>query len=279
MSLDSLPLLALHKPHTPDLIAELQSALRRYGAFRLAAPQNTQERLSEVLTKAREFFDQPSDVKTKTKGYSPFASESIRGRTAIPKESIYFFCDDTEPEKMQPEFHHIVKALHEEWTPIRLQLLDTVSQVLNSSTPLTGSPLLDSATMGIHYYDSETLHSSPDFSPAHVDSGTLTILFRSYTDNDGLEIADLHSTQKRDSAGIGADASFAPVPTARNEAPEVIVFAGNTIQRLVGSDRVRACVHRVRGPGKGGDKRRLSIVLFCAPSALSTQRSLSRASN
>ena len=131
--------------------------------------------------------------------------------------------------------------------------------------------LLDSATVGVHYYDSRNLSDySAHFSPPHMDSGTLTILFRSHDENDGLEIADLETTEKHDSKGVGSEASFIPVPTPGDEMTEVVVFAGTRLQRLLGRDRVRACVHRVRGPGPEGHKRfgvqRLSIAMFCAPS-------------
>ncbi|KAF3399783.1 hypothetical protein F1880_008377 [Penicillium rolfsii] len=131
--------------------------------------------------------------------------------------------------------------------------------------------LLDSATVGVHYYDSCNLSDhSAHFSPPHMDSGTLTILFRSHDKNDGLEIADLETTEKQDSKGIGSEASFLPVPTLGDEMTEVAVFAGTRLQRLLGRDRVRACVHRVRGPGSDSHTRfgvqRLSIAMFCAPS-------------
>lgn len=146
-----------------------------------------------------------------------------------------------------------------------------MSQALDSNVPLTGTVLLDSATVGVHYYDSRNLPDySAHFSPPHMDSGTLTILFRSHDENDGLEIADLETTEKRDSKGVGSEASFIPVPTPGDEMTEVVVFAGTRLQRLLGRDRVRACVHRVRGPGPNGHKRfgvqRLSIAMFCAPS-------------
>lgn len=100
-------------------------------------------------------------------------------------------------------------------------------------------------------------------------SGTLTILFSSRDENDGLEIADLETTEKQDSDGAGSEASFIPVPTLGDEMTEVVVFSGARLQPLVGRDRVRACVHRVRGPGPEGHKRfgvhRLSIAMVCDP--------------
>lgn len=159
-----------------------------------------------------------------------------------------------------------------EWTPIRLHLLKTVSHVLDSDAPLTGTTLLDSATIGVHYYDSRNLPDfTAHFSPPHMDSGTLTMLFRSHNVNDGLEVADLETTRKQDSEGIGSEASFIPVPTTDSGDPEVVVFAGTRLQRLLGRDRVRACVHRVRSPAlehhERFDVQRLSIAMFCAPSA------------
>jgi isopenicillin N synthase-like dioxygenase len=115
--------------------------------------------------------------------------------------------------------------------------------MLESRTPLTGTALLDSATVGVHYYDSRALENSTYFTPPHKDSGTLTMLFRSHVENDGLEIADLDSTEETDSDAVGRDATFIPIPTAIDEATEVIVFAGLRLQRMLGSERVRACVH------------------------------------
>lgn len=146
-----------------------------------------------------------------------------------------------------------------------------MSKALDPDVRLEGTSFLESATVGIHYYDSRKLpDSSAHFSPPHMDSGTFTILFRSHDENDGLEIADLETTKKQDSEGVGAEASFIPVPTSKNGIPEVVVFAGTRLQRKLGSHRVRACVHRVRGPDpgrcKGSGVQRISIAMFCAPS-------------
>ncbi|KAL4893573.1 hypothetical protein BDV59DRAFT_193057 [Aspergillus ambiguus] len=211
MSANILPLLNLHKPITP---------------FRLAAPETM--RLGC-------FFKQPTASKKNVAGYSSFASERVRGRTVIPKESICFFRNSTELENLEnlpPDFYRSVKALYEEWIPVRLHLLETVSQVLDSRTPLAGTTHLEFATIGVHYYNSRNLSDfTSHFSPSHIhmDSGTVTILFRSYNANDGLEIADLQTTRRHDSEGIVSGASFIPVPTGRNETPEVIVFAGTRL--------------------------------------------------
>lgn len=71
--------------------------------------------------------------------------------------------------------------------------------MLDPSIPLSGTAPLESATLGVHYYDSRTLHDSIHFSPSHKDSGTFTILFRSDDSNDGLGIAVLRTTEKQDS--------------------------------------------------------------------------------
>ncbi|KAL4775856.1 hypothetical protein BDW60DRAFT_214034 [Aspergillus nidulans var. acristatus] len=193
-----------------------------------------------LVSDAREFLKQPIAAKADIKGYSPFASECVRGRTEIPKESIYFFRDRAEPKHLKDPPHglyHSVKSLHEGWTPIRLHLLKAVSQALGSDVPLMGTTLLNSATIGVHYYNSRNLPGfSTHFSPPHMDSGTLTIL--SYE-------------------GVGSEASFMPVPTLGDG-------------RLLRHDRVRACVYRVRGPGPEGHNsfsvQRLSIAMICAPS-------------
>jgi isopenicillin N synthase-like dioxygenase len=175
----------------------------------------------------------------------------------------------------------MLNHLSQIWTPLRLDLLKIIPMILGSDKLLTGSAFLESATLGIHYYDSRTIQDSTNFSPPHKDSGTLTILFRSYNGNDGLEIADLQSTEKRDSERVGLEASFEPVPTAGDEVPYVILMAGIRLQNLLGSDRVKACVHRVRCPGSGyyNDHKvldrvleRFSLAIFCAPSVPSTRR-------
>ncbi|KAJ5474036.1 hypothetical protein N7475_003602 [Penicillium sp. IBT 31633x] len=275
-----LPLINLNTPISSTLVSDLKLALHRFGAFRLEAPPETTQHCADV---AREFFRQPIGAKTDIVGYSPFSSERVRSRTEIPKESIYFFRRDAETNHLKGpsyDLYRSVKSLHEEWTPIRLQLLKTMSRELHWNTPLTGTTLLDSATIGIHYYDSGSLPDlSAHFSPPHRDSGTLTILFRSHDENDGLEIADLETTEKQNSEGVGSEASFMHVPTVGDGAPEVVVFAGTRLQRLLGRDQVRACVHRVRGPGSEGYNgfgvQRLSIAMFCAPSRPSTSPPLS----
>lgn len=100
-----------------------------------------------------------------------------------------------------------------------------------------------------------------------MDSGTLTILIRDPSDGvEGLEIANIDTTEKADSKGIDLEASFMPVPAAPDE---VLVLAGTKLQRLLRKDRVRACVHKVRGPSRHFTRQeavsRLSIAIFCAP--------------
>ncbi|KAL2803303.1 hypothetical protein BJX63DRAFT_412386 [Aspergillus granulosus] len=276
MTSTKLPLINLSKPISEKLTCELRAALYRFGAFRLAAPKTTQHRHDAIIENAREFFRMPTAAKRDTAGYSPFASERVRGRTEFPKESIYFFRHGAElkyPPGPSHNLYRSVKSLHEEWIPIRLHLLKAMSQVLDANISLRGTTLLDSATVGVHYYDSRKLSdNSVHFSPPHMDSGTLTILFRSHDENDGLKIADLETTGKQDSEGIGSEAKFVSVPTLGDGMPEVVVFAGTRLQRLLGRDRVRACVHRVRVPGLEGRKsfgvQRLSIAMFCAPSVV-----------
>ena len=48
-----------------------------------------------------------------------------------------------------------------------------------------------------------------------MDSGTVTILFRDPSHGDDmLEVADLTTTGKLDSRGVGMEASFIPVPVS-----------------------------------------------------------------
>lgn len=152
--------------------------------------------------------------------------------------------------------------LTKEWTNLRNQLFSTVSTILGSAEPLTGTPSLDYESVGVNFYDSDKVSlDRAYFNPAHKDGGTLTILVRSSEACDGLEIADLRSTEKLDSEEIGQEASFIPVPAV---AGEVIVLAGTRLQRLLGKSKVRACVHRVCRPTQKSDKhQRLSLAIFC----------------
>lgn len=110
--------------------------------------------------------------------------------------------------------------------------MNVIPGLLGSKAQLTGTAFLESATLGVHYYDSRTLHDGTLFSPPHKDSGTLTFLFRSFNGNDGLEIADLQTTEKQDSEGVGSEASFISAPPAHDEVPYVILMAGNRFQNL-----------------------------------------------
>jgi isopenicillin N synthase-like dioxygenase len=157
--------------------------------------------------------------------------------------------------------------LPKEWSNLRSQLFSTVSTILDSTEPLIGTPSLDYESLGVNFYDSDRLGSdSVYFIPAHMDSGTLTILVRAPEAHDGLEIADLGTTERLDSEGIGLNASFISVPAM---ADEVIVLVGTRLQRLLGKSKVRACVHRVCSPtqidNRCAIKERLSLAIFCGP--------------
>jgi hypothetical protein len=131
-STDHLPLLDLFGDRDPATITNLREALLRYGAFRLWAP-NLKEAYSLELRRnvgtfgslllyvlitrtiqVLEFFQLPLDAKKKTKGYSGFDSELIRGDTPIPKESIYFFRkEDSQGDPPPSALHDSVVALHD----------------------------------------------------------------------------------------------------------------------------------------------------------------------
>ncbi|KAJ6034416.1 hypothetical protein N7460_008591 [Penicillium canescens] len=269
-----LPLIDLATKQSPSTISSTQTALHQFGAFRLVAPKLTQQCLHSVFQDARAFlsargfFQLPTQVKEKTRGYSAFDSELVRGKTPIPKETVYFNKKGAENEYSPPlGFQCSVEALHDEWTNLRSQLFSTLSSILDSKESLIGTPSLDYESLGVNFYDSDRLGDRVHFSPAHMDSGTLTILVRAREACDGLEIADLRTTDKLDSEGIGLDASFISVPALPDE---VIVLAGTRLQRLLGRSKVRACVHRVRSPTQTSCNRciandRLSLAIFCGP--------------
>jgi isopenicillin N synthase-like dioxygenase len=130
-----------------------------------------------------------------------------------------------------------------------------------------GTPFLDEESMGFNFYDPRQLaEDTSEYNPPHMDNGTWIILFRDDSDSahDGLEIADRQSTNKVGSKDIGQEAVFLPVSA---NPCEVIVLAGTRLQRLLGKDKVRACVHRVCGPAL--EKRtqgevRVSFTIACA---------------
>lgn len=141
------------------------------------------------------------------------------------------------------------------------------NDILDSSIPLTGTLQLDQESFGINFYDPKQLGNKIiEYNPPHMDTGTLVVLIRDDNAHDGLEIADLRSTDKLGSKEVGQEATFVPVPANPDE---VIVLVGTRLQRLLGRDKVRACVHRVRGPST--DRRymeevRLSFTIACAAS-------------
>ncbi|KAJ6126087.1 hypothetical protein N7471_010580 [Penicillium samsonianum] len=84
---------------------------------------------------------------------------------------------------------------------------------------------LHDPTIGVHHYDSRQLRTDDEhYNPPHVDSGWLTVLLREPTGCcDGLEIADLESTESTESKEVGENATFCPVSTMPGEA---VVIAG-----------------------------------------------------
>ncbi|EHA20202.1 hypothetical protein ASPNIDRAFT_137436, partial [Aspergillus niger ATCC 1015] len=53
------------------------------------------------------------------------------------------------------QFLVLIELLFKEWVPIRLHLLKAMSQLLDAHIPLTGTTLVHSATVRLHYYDSQ----------------------------------------------------------------------------------------------------------------------------
>jgi isopenicillin N synthase-like dioxygenase len=131
-----------------------------------------------------------------------------------------------------------------------------------------GTPTLDSESIGIQYYNPQRMIAGDsDYSPPHMDGGTLAILIREDDEDDGLEVADLESTEELGSDGVGREAVFMRVPAAPDE---VVVLVGTRLQRLLGRTKARACVHRVVGPGQNHAEDRVSVGIFraCAPPPL-----------
>lgn len=122
---------------------------------------------------------------------------------------------------------------------MRGPLFDTWSnQFLRLHATLTGTSPLDYESIGLHYYVRQNMTSSEgDYSPPHMDGGTLTILARNDAECDGSEFADLQSTEKLDSGEIGREPSFVPIHAAPGE---VVVLLGTRMQRLFGKATARA---------------------------------------
>ncbi|CAG7996312.1 unnamed protein product [Penicillium nalgiovense] len=266
---DCLPLIDLTRKQTSSSISSAQVALRQFGAFRLVAPQLTRNLSQSVFQNAREFFKLPIEVKEKTSGYSGFDTELVRGKTAIPKETICYkesvenYHSYSSPLGFQSSMEEL-----QHWANLRSPLFDQLSTILDSTEPLIGTTSLDHESLGVNFYDSDRLGCDRIyFNPAHMDSSIVTILIRATEARDGLEIADLETTDKLDSEGIGLTASFIPVPAMPDE---VIVLAGTRLQRLLGKNKVRACVHRVRSPTQTRNRfmvnERLSLAIFCESS-------------
>ncbi|KAJ5280949.1 hypothetical protein N7478_006321 [Penicillium angulare] len=163
---------------------------------------------------------------------------------------------------------HLVRETYGASYELQMKVLAGMAgaQVLTSLT-MWQKKSLCSSLVCVNFYDSDKLGCDRAyFNPAHMDGGTLTILARATGAYDGLEIADLTTTEKLDSEGIGLDASFISVPAIPGE---VIVLAGTRLQRIFGKDKVRACVHRVCNPAHMSNssavKERLSLAIFCAP--------------
>ncbi|CAI7583545.1 unnamed protein product [Penicillium pancosmium] len=289
--MDTLPIAGLSTERDPATVAKLRHALIKYGAFRLWAPELKQAVAGGLLREARGFFQLPNEIKERTIGYSGFGMELIRGTTPVPKEGINFFRKNDHRDGFIPppaELFRSVIAIHDvgpsvnlpkisnartqfcehqTWKHSQDQLFDLVfHDVLESDIPLTGTPALDYETVGIQYYNPQRMITRcGDYAPPHMDGGTLTILIREDDDSDGLEVADLESTEELGSDGVGREADFLRVSAASNE---VVVMVGTRLQRMMGRTKARACVHRVVGPGqKHSTEDRVSVGIFraCVP--------------
>ncbi|KAJ6004687.1 hypothetical protein N7540_013056 [Penicillium herquei] len=265
-----LPLLDLSKTRGSVNSSALQRGFRKWGAFRLRAPQMTSA-FARGVPDARNFFLGGLETSPRIKGHSPFGTEHVRGKTITSKQSVYFFrqCDQNTSAAVEPppEILGAISDIREAWIQLRSSFFQVLTnEVLKTATPLIGTAQLDYETMGLHYYAPHQLASGEcDYSPPHRDGGTLTILVREGREFDGLEVADLETTNEVDSARIGLDASFIPVPVASDE---VVVFLGTRMQRLLGKDTARACVHRVRAQNEYHlAQERISLAIFCAPPA------------
>lgn len=125
--------------------------------------------------------------------------------------------------------------------------------------------------------DNICLHHYPstrrvERNPAHKDFGILTLLIQENTPgSNGLEVADLTSTDARTSEGIDERAQFVPVYP---EAGEIIVLAGISLQKLAGKGTIASSVHRVVTALSTDNKDgtcfpRYSIAYFVHPNAKS----------
>lgn len=125
------------------------------------------------------------------------------------------------------------------------------------------------------YEDNLCLHHYPvtqraERNPAHKDFGILTLLVQEDTaGSNGLEVADLTSTDARTSEAIDESAQFVSVYP---EANEITVLAGVSLQKLAGMAAIAPSVHRVVTTLSINNKHgacfpRYSIAYFVHPDA------------
>ncbi|RJE26782.1 hypothetical protein PHISCL_00914 [Aspergillus sclerotialis] len=121
------------------------------------------------------------------------------------------------------------------------------------------------------YEDSLCLHHYPvtkrvERNPAHKDFGILTLLIQEHNESsNGLEIADLTSTDAKPSLDINDNARFVPVYP---EADDIIVFVGISLKRLARKAQFTPGVHRVVAPPDSMPQTsRYSIAYFVHPDA------------
>ena len=121
------------------------------------------------------------------------------------------------------------------------------------------------------YEDSFCLHHYPvtqrvERNPAHKDFGILTLLIQEHNESsNGLEIADLTSTDAKRSLDINDTARFLPVYP---EPDDIIVFAGISLKKLARKVQFTPGVHRVVAPPDGMPQTsRYSIAYFVHPDA------------
>jgi isopenicillin N synthase-like dioxygenase len=127
------------------------------------------------------------------------------------------------------------------------------------------------------YEDNLCLHHYPvtqrvERNPAHKDFGILTLLVQENTaSSNGLEVADLTSSNARTSESVHECARFVPVYP---EADEITVLAGVSLQKLAGKAAIAPSVHRVMTALSTHEHvaglPRYSIAYFVHPDAKST---------
>jgi len=267
-------------------ISEIDNALRTVGAFHLRNYDIERAKIDKWFEWSRRFFDLPLSEKEQLfptprsfeQGYFGIEKEKIRGQTAL-KENFDFGDSKVNivscwpREDQLPGFRDFAMDFHQDCSRLIGKLLECLSVALKMEPDFfscyhTGSMFVSSL---LHYPAISSTSVQPGQvvrNPVHSDFGTLTLLFQQKVD--GLEVADMSSTEELSSAAVEKSATFIPVEPN----PEMIlVNVGYLLMRWTNA-RWKNSVHRVSAPSGSINSEsipeRYSFAFFSYPDAQTT---------